>query len=132
MNRILLIDDDDAIRDITAEILRHAGHAVDTAPDGHAGLALHRAEQHDLIITDMVMPDMDGVELILALRHTKPRPRVIAVSGCSQFSAALFLPVAQRLGVQRAIAKPFGADVLLQAVAEVLAEPAPPTVLPAA
>ena len=125
-------DDDDAIRDITAEVLRQAGHTVNTAPDGKTGLALHHAEQHDLIMTDMVMPDMDGVELIMALRHTEPRPRVIAISGGSQFSEVLLLPVAQRLGVQRTLAKPIQADALLQAVTEVLAEPAPPTVPPAA
>lgn len=125
---ILLIDDDEAVRDVTAEILRQAGHTVDTAPDGNAGLTLHRAEQHDLIITDMMMPDMDGLELIMALRHTEPRPRIIAISGGYQFSESLFLPVAQRLGVQRAMAKPIRADELLQAVVEVLAKPAPPTV----
>ena len=129
---ILLIDDDEAVRDVTAEILRQAGHTVDTAPDGNAGLTLHRAEQHDLIITDMMMPDMDGLELIMALRHTEPRPRIIAISGGSQFSEALLLPMAQRLGVQRTLTKPIQADALLQAVAEVLAGPAAPTVpLPA-
>lgn len=132
MARILLIDDDDAICDVTAQVLRQAGHTVNTAPDGKTGLALHHAEQHDLIITDMVMPDMDGVELIMALRHTEPRPRVIAISGGSQFSEALLLPFAQRLGVQRTLAKPIQADALLQAVAEVLAGPSPPTVPPAA
>lgn len=129
MARILLIDDDDAIRDVTAEVISQGGHTVDTAPDAKTGLALHRAEQHDLIITDINMPDMDGLELIMALRHTEPRPRVIAISGGYQFSESLYLPVAQRLGVQRAITKPIRADVLLQAVAEVLAEPAPPTVV---
>lgn len=121
-----------SVRDVTAEILRQAGHTVDTAPDGNAGLTLHRAEQHDLIITDMMMPDMDGLELVMALRHAEPRPRVIAISGGYQFSESLYLPVAQRLGVQRTMAKPLRADALLQAVAEVLAGPAAPTVpLPA-
>lgn len=131
MARILLIDDDDAVCDVTAQVLRQAGHTVNTASDGKTGLALHHAEQHDLIITDMVMPDMDGVELIMALRHTEPRPRVIAISGGSQFSEALLLPFAQRLGVQRTLAKPIQADALLQAVTEVLAGPAAPTVPPA-
>ncbi|MBI2813541.1 MAG: response regulator [Opitutae bacterium] len=130
MARILLIDDDDDLRDVTAEVLRQAGHAVNTAADGKAGLARHQAEQHDLIITDMMMPDMDGVELIMALRRAEPRPRVIAISGGSKFSEPLYLPVAQRLGVQRTLAKPIRAGVLLQAVAEVLAAPAPPTVPP--
>ena len=128
MAHLLLIDDDDAIRDVTAEILLQAGHSVNTAPDAKTGLALHHAEQHDLIITDINMPEMDGIELIMALRHTEPRPRIIAISGGYRFSESLFLPVAQRLGVQRAMAKPIRADELLQAVVEVLAKPAPPTV----
>ena len=132
MAHILLIDDDDAVLTVTAEVLRQGGHTVATAPDAKTGLALHHAGQSDLIITDINMPEMDGIELIMTLRHTAPRPRVIAISGGYRFSESLLLPVAQRLGVQRAMTKPFQADVLLQAVAEVLAEPAPSTVLPAA
>ncbi len=128
MASILLIDDDHSALEVTAEVLRLAGHTVSTAADGKTGLALHDAGQPDLIITDINMPEMDGIELIMALRHTAPRPRVIAISGGYRFSESLFLPVAQRLGVQRALTKPFRADTLLQAVAEVLATPAPPTV----
>lgn len=131
MARILLIDDEDAVRGLFAAILRQAGHTVDTAPDGKSGLALHRAAEPDLIITDMMMPDMDGVELIKALRHSLPRPRVIALSGGSEFSDSLYLPVARRLGVQRTLAKPVGVETLLRAVDEVLAAPAPPSVPPA-
>ena len=128
MARILLIDDDHALREVTAEVLRQAGHIVETAPDGNVGLAKHRAERQDLIITDINMPDMDGVELIMALRYTEPRPRIIAISGGGRFSQPIYLPLAERLGVQRALAKPIRADTLLRAVTEVLAEPAPPTV----
>ena len=128
MARILLIDDDDAVLTVTADVLRQGGHTVATAPDAKTGLALHRAGQPDLIITDINMPEMDGIELIMTLRHTAPRPRVIAISGGYRFSESLFLPVAQRLGVQRTLAKPIRADELLQAVVEVTAQPAPRTV----
>jgi CheY-like chemotaxis protein len=128
MTRILLIDDDDAVREVTAEVLRQAGHTVTPAPNAKTGLALHHADPHDLIITDINMPDMDGLELIMALRHAAPRPRVIAISGGYLLSESLFLPLAQRLGVQRALAKPFRAEALLQAVDAVLAEPSPVTV----
>ena len=128
MASILLIVDDDTLRTLTAEVLRQAGHTVSEAPDGKTGLKLYHAGPHDLIITDIVMPNMDGLELIMGLRHATPRPRIIAVSGNAQFSATVYLPVAKKLGVQRALAKPVRPEVLLQAVAEVLAEPAPPTV----
>ena len=128
MASILLIEDDNDLRTMTADILRQAGHTVNDAPDGRTGLALFEAGRHDLIITDIVMPDIEGLELIAGLRHATPRPRVIAMSGNSQFSESLYLPAAAGLGVQRALAKPIRPHVLLQAVAEVLAEPAPRTV----
>ena len=128
MASILLIDDDDTLRMVIAEVLRTAGHTVNEAPDGKSGLKLCRAGAYDLIITDMVMPDMDGVELMVGLQHTEPRPRVIAISGGSRLSKPVYLPLAKKLGAQRALQKPFRPEVLLQAVAEVLAEPAPPTV----
>jgi YesN/AraC family two-component response regulator len=64
-----------------AGLLRSAGHAIDTAADGKTGLSLYRAKLHSLVISDIVMPDMDGIELIEELRQTDPRPRVIAISG---------------------------------------------------
>ena len=125
MASILLIDDDDTLRTLTAEVLRQAGHTVSEAPDGKTGLKLYHAGRHDLIITDIVMPDMDGLELIMSLRQTTPRPRIIAISGDSQLSTPLYLPLARRLGVQRTLAKPVRPEMLLQTVAEMLAEPAP-------
>ena len=91
MASILLIDDDDAFCSVTAEILRQAGHTVNIARDGRTGLEHHRAKPHDLIITDIVMPTMEGLELIADLRHEAPRPRIIAISGNSNFSKPLYL-----------------------------------------
>ena len=132
MASILLIDDDRDFCNVTADILRQAGHNVNTAPGGKTGLALYHARRHDLIITDIVMPDMEGLELITGLRHAAPRPRVIAISGDSKFSESVYLRAARQLGAQRALAKPIRPDVLLQTVGEVLAEPAPPTSVPPA
>lgn len=125
---ILLIDDDKSFRALTAEVLRQAGHIVNDSPDGKTGLALYHARRHDLITTDIVMPDMEGLDLITRLRHAAPRPRIIAISGNSNFSKPLYLSTARQLGAQRALAKPIRPDVLLEAVTAVLAEPAPPTV----
>ena len=125
MASILLIDDDNDLRMIIAETLRRAGYTVDDTPSGKTGLTLYRAGRHDLIITDISMPEMDGLELVMALRQVVPEPRIIAISGDSQFSEALFLPAAEQIGAQRTLAKPFALDVLLQTVSEVLAGPAP-------
>ena len=125
MASILLIDDDNALRTVTTEILRQAGYTVDDVPDGKSGLDLLEAGQHDLVITDIAMPDMDGLELIMSLSHFDPAPRLIAISGDSQFSESLYLPTARQLGVHGTLSKPIRAELLLQTVARVLAAPRP-------
>jgi CheY-like chemotaxis protein len=126
MASILLIDDDEQLRSVTAEILGQAGYTVDEAPDGKSALALYEAGQHDLVITDIMMPDMDGMELIMGLSRGTPKPRIIAISGDSQFSESVYLPTALRLGVQCTLGKPIRPADLLQTVAKVLADPARP------
>jgi two-component system nitrogen regulation response regulator NtrX len=125
MPTILLIDDDEALRNVTAEILMEAGYTVDDAPDGRSGLELYRTGHQDVVITDIAMPDMDGLELIMALSKSTPKPRIIAISGDSQFSESVYLPTARQLGVQSTIGKPIRAEVLLQTVARVLGSPMP-------
>jgi CheY-like chemotaxis protein len=125
MASILLIDDDEALRNVTAEILIEAGYTVDDAPDGRSGLELFRTGHHDVVVTDIAMPDMDGLELIMSLSRAAPRPRIIAMSGDSQFSESVYLPTARQLGVHSTIGKPFRAEQLLQKVAAALAGPAP-------
>jgi CheY-like chemotaxis protein len=122
---ILLIDDDTALRTVTAEILGQAGYTVDEAPDGKSALALYEAGLHDLVITDIAMPDMDGLELIMSLSRLDPAPRLIAISGDSQFSESLYLPTARQLGVQGTLAKPIRSEMLLETVARVLGAPRP-------
>jgi CheY-like chemotaxis protein len=126
---ILLIDDDDDLRTLFAGVLRSAGYTVDTASDGKAGLALYSTGLHELVITDIVMPDMDGLELLDALRQYNPRPRVIAMSGGSKLSVPLYLSTARQLGAQRVLSKPIELHALLQAVAEVLNGAAPDQII---
>jgi sigma-B regulation protein RsbU (phosphoserine phosphatase) len=123
---ILLIEDDEPVRASTAALLRLAGYSVETAEDGKTGLTIYQANRHDLVITDILMPDMDGLELIGRLNKMDSGPRVIAISGDSIKSIPVYLPVAKHLGVERILAKPIEAGVLLRTVADVLAEPALP------
>jgi CheY-like chemotaxis protein len=125
MAAILLIDDSKVFRLVTAKILRVAGHTVDTAEDGKAGLELYRSGVYDLIVTDLVMPEMNGLALIAGLRHTEHPPRIIAMSGDSGLSQSDLLPEAKQLGAQRILLKPVSPSVLMETVADVLAEPAP-------
>ena len=116
MASVLLIDDDEALRNVTAEILMEAGFVVDDAPDGRSGLELYRTGKHDVVITDIAMPDMDGIELIIDLTRSVPRPQIIAISGDSQFSTSVYLPTAKQLGVHTTLTKPIRAAELLAAI----------------
>ncbi len=119
MSHLLVIDDESLVREVVAKILMAAGHQVHQATNGHQALALLRTEPIDLVITDLVMPDCDGIELIMALRHQFPALPVIAMSGAIH-NAALYLNIATNLGVRHTLAKPFGAEALLDAVDQTL------------
>ena len=118
MARILVIDDDQLIREMIALTLGKAGHTVDQAKQGDDGLAAFRAHPADLIITDMAMPGMDGVQLIQRLLKEHPKLPIIAMSGAPD--SAQFLYLASYLGAGRLLTKPFGTEALRLAVDEVL------------
>lgn len=126
MNSILVVEDDDGLRSVMIEGLRSAGHEVAEASNGREGLRHFRAHPTDVVITDMMMPGMEGLELIYALRSATPRPRIIAMSGSTKFSQSLCLSSARKLGAQRVLLKPFKLETLLAAITAELAAPAGP------
>ena len=120
MPRILLIEDDDSVRAMLRETLEHFGHTVIEARNGTEGLARFPHGNADLVITDMVMPETEGFEVLRALRRTHPRVKIIAISGAGADSGAGYLRMAKLLGASTVLAKPFSADVLLAAINELL------------
>ena len=121
MARILLIDDDDLLREILAKALTQAGHVVIEAREGREGVELFRAASADLVLTDMMMPEREGLETISALRRELPRLPIIAMSGGNN-NSPLYLKLATQLGAQRRLAKPFTPALLLRTIEELLAE----------
>jgi DNA-binding response OmpR family regulator len=121
IKRVLIIDDDEQLRALLHEILERAGFAVIEAVNGVEGLKLFRSAPADLVITDLIMPDKEGVETILELRREFPEARVIAISGGGRNSSTNYLPIAARLGARRTLAKPFSRQEILEAVRETLA-----------
>src|SRR5581483_1939390 len=115
---ILVIDDDPDIRDLVKTTLESAGHEVWVAADGHQGVQQCRSVQPDLAITDLFMPEQEGIETIKQLRMEFPDLRIVAISG--KPTAGTMLAVAKRLGAHAALAKPFMADELLKLVEETL------------
>jgi CheY-like chemotaxis protein len=116
---ILVVDDHVIMREVVCEILEDAGHVVRSASDGHGALRELSSGDFDLMVTDIVMPEMDGIELISEVRRRSPDTRIIAMSGGGErFPTNDGLMIAQRVGAGLSLNKPFGSDELLAAVGE--------------
>lgn len=121
MAHVLLVDDDSAVRDATATLLRACGYAVTALASGlkiEAAIAAHRP---DLAIIDILMPDRDGIEIVIALRQHFPDLPVLVVSGSGEIGGLSFLTMARSLGAAEALAKPFDGEKLLDTVEALLA-----------
>jgi len=120
MPRILVVEDDDQLRAVLTQILERAGHEVAEAANGRAAMELQRRAGADLVITDIIMPEMDGIEIITALRRDFPAVKIIAMSGGSRIGPVEFLNLARLLGAHRTLHKPFALQDMLEAVDELL------------
>ena len=121
MAHILIVDDEETVRDIIAAALTFAGYHVETASNGREAVQRFERQRADLVITDLVMPEKDGIEIVTELRKTQPDLAIIAMSGQSSHSP-LYLGMAKKLGARRTLAKPFSVETLLTTVKEVLAD----------
>lgn len=122
MADILLIDDDDIFRDVLASALEHAGHAVRQASNGIEGLRLYRERAAELVITDIVMPEKEGLATIRDIHRDYPSARIIAMSGGLAHDPKLYLHMAEKFGAHAVLAKPFHLADLIKAVNAALAK----------
>jgi two-component system response regulator (stage 0 sporulation protein F) len=120
MATILVIDDQEAVRALLRIVLEGAGHEVLEASNGRLGLALYRERSADLIITDIVMPEMNGLELMVELTRNFLNVKVIAISGGLESEGPL--NVAKLLGARQTFQKPLDMEKLLSAVQYDLAQ----------
>ena len=105
--RILVIDDQPALAEIIGQAFRDDGYETDIAYDGRAGLKLFETGGHDLIVTDILMPEFDGLEMIRSVRRHDCAPKVVAISGGGKFDSRQLLDVACALGADAGMEKPF-------------------------
>jgi CheY-like chemotaxis protein len=128
MPNILIVDDDIHLRQVIEQMLTIRGHQVHTAANGKSAIEIVEQLPIDLVITDILMPDMDGYELISALRKLPAPPRIIAMSGGSgRLDSDYLLRVAQSMKVDKLLGKPLRLAEIDAAIFEVLGvEPAGP------
>ncbi|MFA5689959.1 MAG: response regulator [Kiritimatiellales bacterium] len=121
MGHILIIEDNEAVRGLFQQVLEIEGYSVAVAGNGHEGLAAAREREPDLVITDIMMPEMDGLELIQRLRANSPGLPVIAISGGMREAPFNFLSQAEQMGANKTLEKPVALAELINAVKTLLA-----------
>jgi len=120
MARILIIDDEIQVRTMLRQMFEREGHEVIDAPDGKVAISLHREEPTDLIITDLIIPEKEGIETIIELRRDFPEVKIIAMSGGGYIGPEDYLKMAKGLGAKCTFSKPIKREELLKAVRELL------------
>jgi len=122
MARILVIDDEVQIQDLMAEFLMREGHQVDKAGNGKIGLKLAGQNVYDLVITDVVMPEQDGYEVIMRLVRTSPKVKIIVMTGgAPKLDTQNLLKTAKLMGADGALPKPIDFSTFKTVVNDVLA-----------
>lgn len=126
MVSILVVDDEPLIREAIALTLRGSKHGVLEASDGQAALGVLSREKVDLVISDIIMPEMDGIGLIVAIRKRYQDIRVICISGGDRTGGPDYLDMAPKLGAQMILPKPFTPRQLLASIEAVMSRADPP------
>jgi two-component system chemotaxis response regulator CheY len=123
MAEILIADDDESLRELLAEVLTDAGHQVTQAGDGRVAISLLRQRSFAVVVTDMLMPDADGAEVLAALRGRQPKPWLVVISGGGSIDAASYLQMARVFGADEVLQKPFPPSQLIALLGRLLAQP---------
>jgi CheY-like chemotaxis protein len=121
MARIIVIDDEPGVRSVACQALEAAGHAVVGYPDGRGGIAHIQRDPPDLLVTDLFMPEMEGLETIRLARDLQSGMPIIAMSGV-YFEGGDYLEIAEKFGALATLRKPFRPGDLVDLVARLLAE----------
>jgi DNA-binding NtrC family response regulator len=114
--RVLLIDDEPAVRKIVQKMLKRAGHEVVEAENGRVGMAQLETAAFDVIVTDIIMPEMEGIETLMNVRERFPNIAIVAMSGGGRTGNINFLEVAPKMGAAAILQKPFTYNALVEAI----------------
>ena len=122
LKNILLVDDEESIRKMVRAVLGEDKYSFAEASNGVEALSLMETQSFDLILTDVIMPDCDGIELVMSVRKKLPGIKVIVMSGGGRVRADHYLNLAEKLGAARVFEKPFNTAELRETVSELLNE----------
>lgn len=120
MASILIVDDEKLARMTVRQMLEGEGHEVCDAGNGQAALDQLAGTQVDVVVTDIVMPDKEGIQTIIELRRDYPEVKIIAMSGGGRVGNVDFLTVAKQIGAEHVLRKPFRQRELMEAVNDCL------------
>ena len=120
VSSILVVDDDAQVLDVMSEMLKLEGHQVTLAENGKQAVAQVEAGPFDLVITDLIMPEKEGLETIADIRKLRGDVPIIAISGGGRVGPTDYLETARFIGADTTLAKPFGRQELITAVADLL------------
>ncbi len=120
MARIKMIDDDDDFRKMLCFVLKEAGYEVVEAPNGKKGTDVYNSEQIDLVVTDIFMPEKEGVETVIELVETYPDIKIIAISGGGTQHSIEYLDQIKHFGVKKTFEKPFEMTEFLASIEELI------------
>jgi Response regulator containing CheY-like receiver, AAA-type ATPase, and DNA-binding domains len=116
---ILVVDDEAELRDVVSRVLMDAGYRVTTAADGKEAIARIGGEAFDLILTDVIMPEKDGMQVITEARRKQPQVKIVAMSGGGHIPRDQYLRIASGLGAHAVLEKPFTSRELIDTVVAV-------------
>jgi YesN/AraC family two-component response regulator len=116
MKKVLIIDDEDLIREGLKIALEMEGFQVQICPDGKDAMKILQDFKPEIVITDIIMPETDGIEVILSLKQTQNPPKIIAISGGGRISAIDHLKSARQLGASATLTKPFSSTDLISVI----------------
>jgi CheY-like chemotaxis protein len=120
MARILVIDDDDTVRLSVRLALEDADHLVEDAADGEKGVTMFRENPADLVVTDIFMPEKEGLETIDEIKRLRPETKIIAISGGGRMDPDDYLTIAKSVGADHSLLKPFDIVKLAEVVETLL------------
>ena len=118
--KILVIDDDDFVRGMVCNALRKENFLVEEAQNGNEGVSKSRSFKPEVVITDMLMPDKEGIETILEIKAVNKDIKVIAMSGGGASKNMTFLEMAKKVGAEQVLSKPFKPSAMIEAIRSVL------------